>query len=349
MGRQFKQLTRTSRISMETLLNMGHSVSEIARYLGVHRSTIYREIKRGFYLKRDSEYREVCSYSSDIAQQKRDYASTSKGRNIKLGNNYSLAEFIEQKIADERYSPAAAISEAVQCGQFEDCVCSRTVYRYIDKGIFLRLTNRQLPVKGNRKSKKRHIRVQKKANAGTSIEQRPDDVEERKVFGHWEMDTVKGKQGITKSCLLVLTERKTRDEIIAKLPDQKAASVVEFLDRMERKWGSLFSHVFRSITVDNGVEFAYAEQMEASKINVGEKRTHLFYCHPYSSWERGSNENQNRLIRRFIPKGENFDNRHDDDIAYIENWINNYPRKKLGFKTSAQLFEEEINRIQQLA
>lgn len=159
------------------------------------------------------------------------------------------------------------------------------------------------------------------------------------------MDTVKGKQGITKSCMLVLTERKTRDEIIIKMPDQKAASVVEALDRLERKWGDMFPKVFRSITVDNGVEFADYEGLERSVLHDGEKRTFLFYCHPYSSWERGTNENSNRLIRRHIPKGEDFEEKQDKDIEYIETWINNYPRGILGFKTSAQLFEEEIKKL----
>ena len=159
------------------------------------------------------------------------------------------------------------------------------------------------------------------------------------------MDTVKGKRGETKSCLLVLTERKTRDEIITKLKDQTAASVVEALDRLERKWGEMFTKIFRSITVDNGTEFSDFEGLERSALHEGELRTHVFYCHPYSSWERGSNENQNRLIRRHIPKGEDFDEKQDRDIEYIEAWINNYPRGIFDFRTSAQLFEEELVKL----
>ena len=123
--------------------------------------------------------------------------------------------------------------------------------------------------------------------------------------------------------MLVLTERKTRDEIIVKLPDQKAASVVEAIDKLERKWGDMFTKVFRSITVDNGVEFSDYEGLERSILHEGEKRTFLFYCHPYSSWERGTNENNNRLIRRHIPKGEDFDEKQDRDIEYIEIGLNN--------------------------
>lgn len=346
MGKLFKHLSQNDRIKMETMLNSGHKVVEVAEYLHVHRSTIYREIKRGEYTHRNSDYTEETRYSSDLGQKNHDWNAQGKGRNIKIGNDRPLAEYIEGKIIEDKYSPEAALAAAAESGiEFTTSISVRTLYRYIDKGIFLKLTNKDLPVKGKRKKHNKRVRVQKRASAGESIENRPDEVKDREIFGHWEMDTVKGKQGVTKSCMLVLTERKTRDEIIVKLPDQKAASVVEAIDRLERKWGDMFTKVFRSITVDNGVEFSDYEGLERSVLHEGEKRTFAFYCHPYSSWERGSNENNNRLIRRHIPKGEDFDEKQDRDIEYIENWINNYPRGIFGFKTSAQLFEEEIKKL----
>lgn len=346
MGKLFKHLSQNDRIKMETMLNSGHKVVEVAEYLHVHRSTIYREIKRGEYTHRNSDYTEETRYSSDLGQKKHDWNAQGKGRNIKIGNDRPLAEYIEGKIIEDKYSPEAALAAAAESGiEFTTSISVRTLYRYIDKGIFLKLTNKDLPVKGKRKKHNKRVKVQKRASAGESIENRPDEVKDREIFGHWEMDTVKGKQGVTKSCMLVLTERKTRDEIIVKLPDQKAASVVEAIDRLERKWGDMFTKVFRSITVDNGVEFSDYEGLERSVLHEGEKRTFAFYCHPYSSWERGSNENNNRLIRRHIPKGEDFDEKQDRDIEYIENWINNYPRGIFGFKTSAQLFEEEIRKL----
>ena len=346
MGKLFKHLSQNDRIKMETMLNSGHKVVEVAEYLHVHRSTIYREIKRGEYTHRNSDYTEETRYSSDLGQKNHDWNAQGKGRNIKIGNDRPLAEYIEGEIIEDKYSPEAALAAAAESGiEFTTSISVRTLYRYIDKGIFLKLTNKDLPVKGKRKKHNKRVRVQKRASAGESIENRPDEVKDRENFGHWEMDTVKGKQGVTKSCMLVLTERKTRDEIIVKLPDQKAASVVEAIDRLERKWGDMFTKVFRSITVDNGVEFSDYEGLERSVLHEGEKRTFAFYCHPYSSWERGSNENNNRLIRRHIPKGEDFDEKQDRDIEYIENWINNYPRGIFGFKTSAQLFEEEIRKL----
>lgn len=346
MGKLFKHLSQNDRIKMETMLNSGHKVVEVAEYLHVHRSTIYREIKRGEYTHRNSDYTEETRYSSDLGQKNHDWNAQGKGRNIKIGNDRPLAEYIEGEIIEDKYSPEAALAAAAESGiEFTTSISVRTLYRYIDKGIFLKLTNKDLPVKGKRKKHNKRVKVQKRASAGESIENRPDEVKDREIFGHWEMDTVKGKQGVTKSCMLVLTERKTRDEIIVKLPDQKAASVVEAIDRLERKWGDMFTKVFRSITVDNGVEFSDYEGLERSVLHEGEKRTFAFYCHPYSSWERGSNENNNRLIRRHIPKGEDFDEKQDRDIEYIENWINNYPRGIFGFKTSAQLFEEEIRKL----
>lgn len=346
MGKLFKHLSQNDRIKMETMLNSGHKVVEVAEYLHVHRSTIYREIKRGEYTHRNSDYTEETRYSSDLGQKKHDWNAQGKGRNIKIGNDRPLAEYIEGKIIEDKYSPEAALAAAAESGiEFTTSISVRTLYRYIDKGIFLKLTNKDLPVKGKRKKHNKRVKVQKRASAGESIENRPDEVKDREIFGHWEMDTVKGKQGVTKSCMLVLTERKTRDEIIVKLPDQKAASVVEAIDRLERKWGDMFTKVFRSITVDNGVEFSDYEGLERSVLHEGKKLTFAFYCHPYSSWERGSNENNNRLIRRHIPKGEDFDEKQDRDIEYIENWINNYPRGIFGFKTSAQLFEEEIRKL----
>lgn len=341
-----KHLSQNDRIKMETMLNSGHKVTEIAEYLHVHRSTIYREKKRGEYTHGNSDYTEEIRYSSDLGQKTHDWNAQGKGRSLKIGNDLPLAEYIEEKIVNDKYSPEAALAAVAESGiEFETTISVRTLYRYIDNGIFLKLTNKDLPVKGKKKKHNKKVKVQKRAAAGESIENRPEEVKDREIFGHWEMDTVKGKQGVTKSCMLVLTERKTRDEIIVKLPDQKAASVVEAINKLERKWGDMFTKVFRSITVDNGVEFSDYEGLERSVLHEGEKRTFLFYCHPYSSWERGTNENNNRLIRRHIPKGEDFDEKQDRDIEYIENWINNYPRGILGFRTSAQLFEEEIRKL----
>lgn len=187
-----------------------------------------------------------------------------------------------------------------------------------------------------------------RAPAGESIEQRPEEIDEREEFGHWEGDTVysgKGKRKTTRA-LLTLTERKTRKEIIIAIPNRKAETVVKALDALERKLGARrFRAIFKSITFDNGTEFAAAEELERSCVNKRLPRTKVYFCHPYSSWERGTNENTNGMIRRRFPKGTNFAAVTNAQITQAENWINNYPRKILGYKSSEIVFRECLREL----
>lgn len=204
-----------------------------------------------------------------------------------------------------------------------------------------------------RKKKHKYKKVKKnksasRAPAGESIEQRPEEIDEREEFGHWEGDTVysgKGKRKTTRA-LLTLTERKTRKEIIIAIPNRKAETVVKALDALERKLGARrFRAIFKSITFDNGTEFAAAEELERSCINKHLPRTKVYFCHPYSSWERGTNENTNGMIRRRFPKGTNFAAVTNAQIVQAENWINNYPRKILGYKSSEIVFRECLREL----
>lgn len=348
MVRTFKQLTKTDRIKIEALLKAGHSKEEIAEQLHVHRSTIYREVKRGTFTALNSDLTTEERYSPDIAHDRYEENLKSKGGVLKIGNDIKLANYIEDKIINDDYSPAAVLGELKAQGkesEFQVTICVTTLYSYIDKGIFLRLTNKNLPVKKNEKRSYKKVKKQQaSAAAGDSIEKRPEEIAEREEFGHWEMDSVIGKKGKSKNPLLVLTERKTRDEIIFKLPDHTAEAVVDAVDRLERKWGEMFKRVFKSITVDNGSEFAYCEELERSILGEG-SRTKLYYCHPYSSWERGTNEVTNKMVRRKVPKGTNFDDKTDAEIEDIENWVNNYPRRIHGYHSAKELFDEEIRKI----
>lgn len=187
-----------------------------------------------------------------------------------------------------------------------------------------------------------------RAPAGESIEQRPEKIDGREEFGHWEGDTVysgKGKRKTTRA-LLTMTERKTRKEIIIAIPNRKAETVVKALDALERKLGARrFRAIFKSITFDNGTEFAAAEELERSCVNKHLPRTKVYFCHPYSSWERGTNENTNGMIRRRFPKGTNFAAVTNAQIVQAENWINNYPRKILGYKSSEIVFRECLREL----
>ena len=148
------RLTHSDRIKMEALLNAGHSVKEIANQLHVHQATIYREYNRGKYMHRNSDYTEEERYSSDLGQQAHDWYITGKGRPLKIKNDIKYIEKLEKKILDEKYSPEAALNALQQEGE-QMCISVRTLYRYIDDGIFLKLTNAHLPVKGKAKKKEK--------------------------------------------------------------------------------------------------------------------------------------------------------------------------------------------------
>lgn len=175
---------------------------------------------------------------------------------------------------------------------------------------------------------------------GRSIEERPAEANERTQTGHWEIDLVLGGKDSSGACLLTLTERKSRREIIRKLPDKKQTSVIHALDVLERQLGRKgFSQIFKTITADNGSEFLNSHLMERSCLSRRKQRTQVFYAHPYSAYERGTNENMNRMIRRFIPKGTDINRYTKREIKRIEQWLNTYPRKILDYMTPQEAYE----------
>ena len=340
----YKRITKRDRIVIETLYNRKYSVAYIAKEIGKSRQAVYAEIKKGLY-QHLASWRDVTKYSAEIAQRKTDYNATSRQRPLKVANDYEFVKVVENLILKNKYSPSAVIGHIQNENiHLKTKVCVTTLYSYIDKGIFLHVTNKSLLRKRKLKVKKNNQRTPKTGPKGRSIEKRSTEINNRLSFGHWEMDTVIGKKE-KGECLLVLTERQTGYEIIIKIPDKTALSVVNALNRLERKYGLLFSKVFKSITCDNGAEFSATASMEKS-IN-GEQRTTIYYCHPYSSWERGQNENQNALIRRFIPKGERMENYSHEYIKGVEKWINTLPRLKYKYATSQQLFESALSKIEQ--
>ena len=341
--RTFKHFTFNDRLRLEVLKKAGHKPKEIAEILHFHVSTIYRELKRGEFEALNSDLTTETRYSPDIAQEYMNGVLTAKGADLKIGNEKEFADRIEDIIINEGYSPAAALAK-VKAEGIDFTVCVTTLYSYIDKGVFLNLTLKDLPEKRKGEKRTKRKTTQKRATKGESIENRPEEIDTREKFGNWEMDTVVGARGVSKKSLLVLTERKTRKEIIFLLKEHTAAAVVKALDKLERKMGAKFREIFKTITVDNGSEFADWEGMERST-RTQKKRTKIYYCHPYSSWERGSNENQNKLVRRHIPKGVNFDDKTQGDVDNIAEWINNYPRRIHQYRTAEQLYNEELERM----
>lgn len=339
--RGYRHLTWHDRLKIDKMKREGAKQCEIAAALHVSESTISRELRRATYVHTNSDLTEEVRYNPEGAQRRYDYNKTAKGAPLKIGDDHALAVYIEHKIADEKYSPCAVLAEIATDDtlQFSVTICRATLYKYIDRGVFLRITNKELPFHGDRrKHKTRHVRAAR-VSKGESIERCPDHINDRSEFGHWEMDLVEScRKG--RSYLLVLTERQTRQQINIKIPDKTSTSVVSALDRLEKKYGTMFSVLFQSITTDNGSEFADCPGMQRSIF--GGQRTTCFYCHPYSSYERGSNEKQNQMLRRHFPKGTNFDMVSQEEVDRVTEWLNNYPRKLFNWGNSQKLYETAV-------
>lgn len=332
-------MTRDERQQLEALRKAKVPVAQIARLLGFCRQTIYNELERGAYVHTYDYWDEIC-YSADKGQQVHEENQTAKGRALKIGNDRKYADFLEKKMLGvqedgtidrrKRYSPAAALAIARTIG-FQTSVCTTTLYSYIEKRIFLHLTNKDLWEKGKRK-KRSYQKVRRIAHpALPSIANRPKQINQRSEPGHWEMDLVVSRAK-TKGALLTLAERVTREEIIFKLPDKRAVTVRAVFDKLEKNMGpDLFTKKFRSITTDNGPEFLEYEQL--TKSIFGGKRFDVWYCHSYAAWEKGTNENHNRMIRRWFPKGTDFSKVKEKEVAALQEWMNGYPRKELEWKT----------------
>jgi IS30 family transposase len=335
---KWKHLSEKERYQIESLLKARHSPKEIAALIRRDRRTVEREIRRGAVTQRDSLWLDATVYLADTGQRRAEENAANKGRGLKIGHDHALARYLEQRIGVDGFSPDAAIGEIKAKGmKFQETLCTKTVYNMIDRGDFLNITNNDLPYKKGRKRRKRR-KVRKVALhnlMGRGIDDRPEAADGREERGHWEMDLV---VGCGKACLLVMTERMSRMELVFKLPDKRQASVASALDRLERKHRGAFREMFRTITMDNGSEFLDCDRLEASCLKTGEKRTACYYAHPYSSWERGSNENANRLIRRFVPKGADIGKLKRSDVERIERWMNNYPRRMFGYRTANDMY-----------
>lgn len=326
-------ITERQRYEIELLLKERYSKPQIAKVLGIKYNTLYKEIVRGTVEQMDSLLAVHEVYKADYAQMVYEKSTSNRGRNLKIGSDHRLAAYIETMIREKKYSPEALIRHIeIEDLHFDTTLCPKTIYNYLDMGLFLHADNSDLPYKkpGKKKKKEEKPTVSLNNRKGRSIEERPKSVLDREEYGHWEMDTVVSAQGTGLSCLLVLSERMDREEILMKIRNKKSSTVVRALNRLEKQYGSkAFREKFKTITCDNGVEFLDAKGIEKSCITK-QQRTIVYYCHPYSSYERGTNENINRMIRRFFPKGTNFDDVTPAQVSFVQDWINNYPRGILG-------------------
>lgn len=322
-------LTERERYLIEFMYNKEHKTQrEIAKILNKHYNTIYNEIKRGKTIQQNSDltFKEI--YLADVSQRKYLYNATSKGAKLKISNDYDFANFVEEKIK-EKYSFYSILILAKH-RNFNTDVCLTTMYNYFKQGIF-NITKKDMPYNKIKKVKQEKQPKKVYQFGKRSIEERK--INKRYDYGNWEMDTVQGKRK-TKSCILVLTERKSRQELLFKLDNKLCSSVWSTL---EKHWDILHKYI-NTITCDNGVEFStnYEFKNEQLKKFV---QTNLYYCHPYRSGERGSNENNNKLIRRFIPKGIDIKPFTQEYLLKVQDFINNMPRKLLNGLSSNQFLE----------
>lgn len=330
----FKHLNFEKRKIIEELLSDNVPKTKIAKILHISRSTLYDEIKRGTVIQRNSDLTEYTKYFAETGQAVYEQNRKNCRKPYKIVEAMEFIEYAEEQILTNKMSPDTLCGRAKMTNQFSKIVCTKTLYNYIDLGL-LRVKNIDLPLRVKLNKKAHRVR-QNRRILGESIEKRNEIINERKEFGHWEIDTVIGTKA-KGSVLLTLDERVTRKRIIIKIKDKTAEAVREGILKIYNSFGNNASKIFKSITSDNGSEFVKLKETLPS--------VDIYYSHPYSSFERGTNEKQNSLVRYFYPKGSSFDNVDEISITRVEDWINSLPRRFAKYLNSNELFDMELNKI----
>lgn len=344
-----KHLTYVDRIFLETCKKQGRAVAWIASALNTHRSTIYREIAAGTVTRLNSDLTETKVYNAQRGQAVYDDNGQCKGPALKIGHDMRLHDFIQRKIKKEHYAPDAVAAVLRQKKEYSVVLCTKTIYNYIDKGYIRDVDNGTLKEKNKRKKRgKGKKRAQKTAyKPKKSIRERPADADDRMRVGHLEGDLIVSGKDTSLAALLTIVDRKSRYAFMLKIPDKSQKSVIDGLSKMERRIGARrFREIFKTLTLDNGSEFLDWESLERSSINKNINRTTVYFADPFSSWQRGSNENFNRMVRKFIPKGADISKYTNKQIRQIEDWINNYPRRILNYLSAREVFEGELGTCQ---
>ena len=206
--------------------------------------------------------------------------------------------------------------------------------------FLLTLTHKAKLSKKEKKEKKEKL----PKHEAKSIHKRPKEIDENKTFGHWELDCVEGSKD-SKKTYMTLLERLTKKYIVIEMKEHTNQCIKDAIDSLEKKYGKNFSTIFKSMTTDNGHEFLNYDKIEISCLDKSKRRTVVYYADPYSSWQKGMNENCNGILRRFIPKGKNLNKITKKKLEEILKKINGKPRKILGFVSAEERFKEEIRKI----
>lgn len=319
----YAHLTVKDRAKISILLEEKKSLSRIAEILGVHRSTISRELKRN---------RTARGYDEDRAQaqydQRREACQPSRKLECVTMRRYVIDKLVDGWTAEE-------IAGRLPLEHPDDPtmrICHETIYQSIYRDKRLHFLIQYLP-QSRRKRRKRGQGKSKRSpriKDQTNISLRPAIIEERTRFGDLEGDLI---VGAGQSGYIITNVCRTSRLLIAQKSETKEASpiadsMIESLLDLPQSW-------VRTITLDNGTEFAQHKKI-AQELNVD-----VYFCDPYSSWQRGTNENTNGLIRRYLPKGTSFTKLTQETLDYIVEQINNRPRKCLGYRTPNEIFQKQ--------
>ena len=311
----YTHLSRIVRYQIYVLMKAGQTQSDIAQILGRHKSTISREISRGCGRR---------GYRPRQAQNLSDERSQSS-RNAKEVDEHIVIQV--RSLLGLQWSPEQIASQLP--------ISHETIYHkiYADKAQGGHLWR---SLRCQKKRRKRYASGQDRRGQipdRRSISERPDAVERRSHIGHWEGDTVIG--AAHQHAIVTLVERKSGYALVSKVnrktSDQVSAAIIKRLKPLAWR--------VKTITYDNGKEFAEHKFIDAS---LGSK---AYFADPFASWQRGSNENYNGLLRQYIPKKRRLSTVTDEELKMIEDRLNHRPRKRLGFKTPHQVFHESLNRV----
>ena len=347
---QYHHLTKDDRAKIQSLVEQKDSNGKrlfnntyIANYLGVHKSTISRELRKRIKSKIMIRTGHIKNKPYNATDAHNDYIfkrGLSKGEYV-LRKYPKMAKYIEDKIKIDKWSPDVIVGYMEKHNIFNRDGFTHITVPTIYNAIRLHIIDVKLEdtrrMKYNPKYEYHEEKQVSDSKLPYSIDKRPDEIENRLIFGHFELDTVLGKKEGKHECLMTLTERKTRFEIIFKLKCKTADEVVNKFNQIKDFMKSNYNKIFKSITTDNGSEFSHFLEI------IKDTKTQIYFCHPYCSGEKGTNEKSNSMIRYFIPKSSLIENYSNQDINNIANWMNNYPRKILDYKTPLEALLEEFN------
>jgi transposase, IS30 family len=328
--KQYKRLTLQERIIIETLLSENKSRSFIAAKLNRTRSTVTRELNKWLIKPTDK-------YNAELAHWCAQDDYLNKRTSDKISTYPKLKRYVYRGLLNH-WSPEQIAGEIKI--RFPNDPVMRISYEAIYMHIYRHRqakTNKKLIAllpyhKSTRKSRKGFKKGRKRIKDAVSIDERPKEVGSRKEVGHWEGDLIIGAG--RSSAIGTIVERKTRYTYIVKLTDRKSKTVTKmFAVELART----SYNCRKSLTYDNGNEMANHKWLT--------KKTGMtvYFAHPYSSWERGTNENTNGLIRRFFPKGTDFNQVTEEQLKIVQEKLNNRPRKVLGYRTPNEMLQREMN------